>query len=169
MPTVDITGLNFFMPVISFLLVVLVVYAILLKIKILGEHKFFNLFVSFLMGVIFISFSSLELYLESVTPWFVTLFILVFFILLIAGFAGGGTDWIMNKWFGLAVVIILVIIFLVAGIRIFNPIFHPDLGIASGSGTSIIEQIKDFLWTGKVIGSLSLLIIAGLVAWFVTR
>ncbi len=78
----DISGLNFFMPVFSFLFVSLIVYLILFKTKILGEGKFLLLLVSFIMAIIFLSFSSLELYVQTIVPWFVVLLISVFLIIL---------------------------------------------------------------------------------------
>jgi len=170
MVTIDITGIEFFLPVFSFLLVFLIVYAILAKTKIIGDNKFVNVLVGFIVAVFFLSFSSLELYVRTITPWFVVLFMIVFFVLLIAGLSTKNLDWLMDKKvFGMIVIVVLIIIFLVAAIRVFNPVFHPDLGIASGEGTSMIEQITDFAGAGRIFGSLLLLVIAGLVAWFVTR
>ena len=170
MATIDISGINFFMPVFSFLFVTLVVYAILVGTKILGDNKFFNLFIAFIMGVIFMSFSSLDLYVRTIVPWFVVLFIVLFLILLLGGFAGGKTDWIMGKGIGIVFVMLLVIVFLIAAIRVFNPVFHPDFGITGGeNGPSMISQLTGFFGTSKVIGSILLIIIAAIVAWVVTK
>lgn len=164
---IDISGIFLFMPIFSFLFVFLIVYAILAKTKILGEG-FLNALVGFIMAIIFISFSSLELYVQTIIPWFIVLFVVVFLILLIAGLSTKDLDWIMGKKFGWAVVGLLVVIFLISAIRVFNPVFHPDLIITSGEGTSLIEQIS-YASDGRVFGTVLLLLIAGAVAWFVTR
>src|SRR3989344_5097807 len=170
MAVIDVSGISFFMPVFGFLLVTLVVYAVLAATKILGDHNFFNFFIALIMGVIFLSFSSLQLYVQTVVPWFVVLLFVVFLILLIGGFVGGKPDWIMNKGVGWVVVIILIIVFLIAAIRVFNPVFHPDLVITGGeNGPSMLSQLTDFFGTSRVIGSVLLLIIAAIVAWVVTK
>jgi len=74
---IDISGLYFFMPVFSFLFVFMIVWAVLAKTKLLGEAGFINFFVSFIMAIIFMSFSSLDLYVRTIIPWFVVLFIMV--------------------------------------------------------------------------------------------
>lgn len=165
---IDISGLNFFMPVFSFLFVTLVVYLILLKMKILGESKFVLLSISFIMAIVFMGFSSAELFIQTLIPWFLTLLVVVFLILLIAGFVSGKLDDIMSKGFAWTVVVVFVAIILLVAIKVFNPVFHPDLIIATGEGTSMAEQIKGQLGNG-ILGSILLIIVAGAVAFFVTR
>ena len=74
----------------------------------------------------------------------------------------------MTPAFAWVVVGILIIIFLVAAIRVFNPVFHPDLGITSGQGTSMLEQMKDYMG-GGFFGSLILIVVGALVAWVLTK
>ncbi len=163
---IDISGLNFFMPVFSFLFVFIVIYALLFKTKVLGESKFILSLISFIIAVIFMSFSSLDLYVQTIIPWFVVLAVVVFFVLMLGMFTS--KDWIPKSWLGWIVVGILVLIFLIAAIRVFNPVFHPDLGIASGEGTSLLEQLRGFM-TGGIVGSILLIAIAVLVAWIITK
>lgn len=167
MPTIDVSGLTFFMPVFSFLLVTFIVYAILLATKILGDNKLFLGLVSVILGVVFICFSSLELYVRTVTPWVAVLIVVVFFVLLVGGFAGGKVDWIAKTWFGILVIILVVIIFLIAAIKVFNPVLHPDLIITGGEdGPGIIVQLEDFFNGGRWLGSILILIVAVLVVWY---
>ncbi len=165
---IDISGLNFFMPVFSFLFVTLIVYLILLKTKILGESKFLLVLISFIMAIVFMSFSSLELYVQTIIPWFIVLFVVVLLVLLVAGLSTKSLDKIMTPAFAWVVVGVLIVIFLIAAVKVFNPVFHPDLIVASGEGTSLLEQIKGYL-DGGAVGSILLLVIAGVVAWVVTR
>jgi hypothetical protein len=138
---VDISGIFFFMPIISFLFIFLVVWSILVKTKILGESSWVNLFVGLIMATIFISFSSLDLYVRTIVPWFVVLFICVFLVLLLGGLATKDLSKFMGNWLGWVSIILLVIIFLVSAIKVFNPVFHQDLIITSGEGTSLMQQI----------------------------
>ena len=109
----DISGIYFFMPVFSFLFVFFIVYAILAKTKILGESGFVNVLVGFIMAIIFMSFSSLDLYVQTIVPWFIVLFVCVFLVLLVYGMSTGKLEGIQKGWFGIVVVLILVVIFLV--------------------------------------------------------
>ena len=166
----DISPIFFFMPVFSFFFVSVVVYAILVSTKVLGDSKGINLFISFLMAVIFLSFASLEKYLITILPWFVILIVMVFLILLIAGFVGGKADWIMKPSFGWVIVAVLIIIFLIAAIKVFNPVFDPDLIITSGDdGSSGFSNFWDYLFYSRWSGSILLIILAGIVSWVLTK
>ena len=165
---IDISGIFFFMPVISFLFVFLIVWSILTKSKILGDAPWINLFVGLIMATIFMSFSSLDLYVRTVIPWFVVLFICVFLVMLLTGLAAGDVSKFMGNWFGWVSIVILVIIFLVSAIKVFNPVFHPDLLITSGEGTSLIEQIR-YGADGTVFGTLLLMVIVALVSWVLIK
>lgn len=166
---IDISGIFLFMPIFSFLFVFFIVYALLVKTKVLGESNFVNLLISFIMAIIFMSFSSLDLYVQTIVPWFIVLIVCVFLILLLVGFSSGKLENVMSqKFFGWAMVIILLSIFLIAAIRVFNPVFHPDLIITSGEGTSLLEQLR-YASDGRIFGTVLLLIAAGAVSWILTR
>jgi len=164
----NISGLLFFMPVFSFLFVFLIVFALLAKTKIVGESKFVLVLISFIISIIFMSFSSAELYIRTILPWFVILMVVVFLILLIAMFSTKAWDKIFTPAFAWVIVGVLILIFLIAAIYVFNPVFHPDLGVTSGQGTSMIEQIREYM-DGGIAGSILLLVVAIIVAWIVTK
>src|SRR3990172_13038387 len=85
---VDLSLIQNYLPILSFLLVFTVVFAVLAKTKVLGESKFVNLFVSFIVATIFVSLTSAREYVLSITPWFAVFVIVSLFLLSIAGFAG---------------------------------------------------------------------------------
>lgn len=166
----DISNLFFFMPVFSFLFVFVVVYAILAKTKVLGDGRV-NIIVSFIMAIIFMNFSSLNLFVNTITPWFVVLLICLFFVLVLVGFSS--TDLLkkmVTPTFGWVVVIILIAIFLIAAIRVFNPVFHPSLILTSGGEGSpgVVWQIRNIL-DSQVVGSILLLVVGIAAAWFLTK
>jgi hypothetical protein len=165
---IEITGINYFMPLFSFFFVFIIVYAILAKTSILGESKFFNFLVSFIMAIIFMSFSSIELYVRNIIPWFVVLLIIVFLVLLIAAFSTKDIDKIMTNKFAWAVIAILIIIFFIVAVQVFNPVFHPDKIIASGNSNAG-SQIVDFFVNSKYTGSILLIVITAIVAWVISR
>jgi hypothetical protein len=75
---------------------------------------------------------------------------------------------VLGAGFSKVVIGILIIAFLIAAIKVFNPIFHPDLIITSGEGTSLVEQIR-YSSEGKVFGTLMLIIVSSAVAWVITK
>lgn len=171
MDAINITGLFFFMPIFSFFLVSTIVYAILIKTKILGDSQFVNLSISLIMGIIFMSFSSIDLYVQTIVPWFVLFLVIVFFVLVVAGFATKDLEKIMTTKFAWALIAILLVIFLIAAIRVFNPIFHQGLFLTSGTdgGTTMMSQIFNFLRTSSYAGSVLLILVTLVFAWLVTR
>jgi hypothetical protein len=167
---IDTSGLYFFMPIFSFLFVFVVVYAILAKTKILSGSNFIHALISFIMAIVFISFSSMELFVRTIIPWFVVLIVILFFVLLVAAFSTKAWDKIMTPEFAWAFIAILIIIFIIAAIKVFNPVLHASNNlISSGNGSGIINQIIDFFIGTRLGGGILLLIIAGVVAWIITK
>jgi hypothetical protein len=167
---IDISGLEFFMPIFSFLFVFLIVFILLGMTKVLGESKFLHALISFIMAIIFMSFSSLDLYVKTIVPWFVVLLVVVFLVLLIAGFSTKSLDKIMTPAFAWVVIGILILIFLIAAIKVFNPVLHADLGVTSGGGgESFLEQVRDFFKGSNIAGSLLLIIVAVVVSLVLTK
>ena len=114
---IDISGIFFFMPVFSFLFVFMIVWSILVKTKLLGDAPFVNLFISLIMAVIFMSFSSLDLYVRTIIPWFIALFVCVFLVLLLGGLATKDVTKLMTNNFGWVTIILLLMIFLISAIK----------------------------------------------------
>ena len=172
MAELNIAGLYFFMPVFSFLFVFLIVYAILLKTKLLGESKFVIALISFVIAIIFMSFStanfSTDQYVRTIVPWFAVLLVSVFLVLVLAGLSTKDLGKIMTNKFAWVVIAILIVIFVIAAIRVFNPVFNWEYGVSSGDRPQVISQIRD-LFNNAVGGSILLLIVAALVAWVITR
>ncbi|MBS3093903.1 hypothetical protein J4456_04970 [Candidatus Pacearchaeota archaeon] len=165
---IDISGIFVFMPIFSFLFVFLITYAALSGTKVLGENNLINVFIGMIMAVIFLSFASLDFYVRTIVPWFVVLFVCTFLILLLFGFSTNKLEWIRTKAFGFALLGILLLIFLIAAIRVFNPIFHPDLVLTTGENTSLMRQIFNPS-NDRAIGSILLIIAAAAVAYVITK
>jgi len=166
----DVSALYFFMPVFSFLFVFLIVYALLKMTQVLGDMAFVNILVSFIVAVVFMNFSSADIYVQTIIPWFAVLLVCVFLVLLVAGLSTKDLAGIMTNKFAWVVVIILIIIFLIAAIQVFNPVFHPDKVIASAEGgeMGVVQQIRD-IFSSNVGGTILLLVIVGVVAWIIAK
>lgn len=166
----DVSGLSYFMPVFSFLLVTVLVYALLLKTKILGESKFISLLVAFILAVIFISFSSVRRYVVNVTPWVVVLFIAIFFIVLIVGFSQNKIETFMKPGFAWVFIILLILIFLIAALKVFSGVLGPYLPGGSEVGADpFLLRLKHFFGSSKFLGALAVLVVAALTTWVLTK
>ena len=152
---VDISGLEFFMPIFGFLFVFVIVYALLDKTKILGESKFINLLISFVIAVIFATVSSVQDYVQLVTPWFVVLVIALFFVLIIVGLSQNKISDIIGKRFVWVFIVALILVFLISATKVFAPVWW---------------NVQDFITNeGRIVGGVLLLIIGALAAWVITR
>lgn len=159
---VDVSGLGYFAPILAFLVVVTVVFAVLNKTKLLGENLLGQLFVSFLVATIFVSAAGVREYVLTITPWFAVLVVSLFFILFVSGFVGKPIEG-MNKGIGIVAVLVLVIIFLVSGFVVFSDVIGPYL-----PGGSESERLGD-IYSSRVFGALLLLAIGGIVSWVLAR
>ena len=151
---IDISGFSYFMPIFGFLFVFVIVYALLAKTKILGDNKFINVLISFIISIIFSLMLPAQEYVEIVTPWFAILAISLFFILILIVLSQSKIESIMKPGFVWVFIIILILVFLFSAVKVFafwNPIF-------------------EFIDTrGRVFGGILLLVIAGFVAWVITK
>lgn len=164
--------IGYFMPIFSFLFVFVVVYAILVKSKILGESAFINSFVSFIFAIIFVSFSpSISIdYVQTIIPWVAILIICLFFVLVMVGFSQKDMDGFMKPGLAWVFIILLAIVFLVSAIVVFNPVLRPYLpGQPDTGGESFLLSVKYFIYSEKILGALLLVIVAAVTSWILTK
>lgn len=158
MATLNLSGLSFFMPLFSFLFVFLIVYSVMAKTKLLGEEKFTNIFVSFIVSIIFAIMVPSADYVAKVTPWFVILLVSLFLIMMLVSFTPVKLDSFMKPWFVWVFVVTLLIIFVVSAARVFPVTFDESWG-----------TITKFVTTqSKFAGALILLAVAALVSYLIT-
>ena len=164
---VEVAGISYFAPLLAFLIVFIIVFALLNKTKILGEEKFIQLFVSFLIATIFVSAAGVRDYVLTITPWFAVLAISLFFVLFIMGFVGKQADF-MQKGVGITAIIVLVIIFLVSGFIVFSGAILPYL-TGGGDNPLINYFIGQGVYSSRGFGALLLLVISAVVSWVLVR
>lgn len=166
---VDLSATTYFLPLLSFLLVFLISFVVLVKTDIV-ENKWVQLFVSFLLATLFISVGGARQYVENVTPWFVVLIVSLFFMLLLVGFVGKPLEK-FPKGIGITFVVLLFILFIVSGLAVFSssivPYLPGNLGYEGGNPSAI--QFFDWLYTPKVAGAVLLIIISALVSWVLVK
>lgn len=154
-------SLAYFTPILAFLLIITLVYALLAKTKILGENASLNFLISFVIAMVFMIAPAARTYTLKTTPWIAVFLVSLFFFVLIISFAGN-TGILKSKWLSIALVLALIAIFVVSGINVFGSLINNYLGIVGLS----LGGIKATILQPSVLGILALLIISALLFWF---
>jgi len=144
-------GLNFLMPIFSFLFVFIVVYAVLAKTKVLGENKPVHLFISLLLAIFFIVNLDMRDYLKFSAAWMAVFIVCLFLVIVLITFTHGKVETIMVPWFAWTILVVLILFFIISSTYFFSWTFNWDA----------IQNWFDTDWFGFVL----LLIIAGLISW----
>lgn len=157
MVTADISSINYFLPIFSFLLVFVVVYAVLKKTKILGDNNGVSLFISLILATFFIVNTKMVEFVEFSSSWFVVFLICLLFIMMFLGFMGKDSLKLIAENKGVAWVAfgLLIIAFIVSGSRIFQWIIEWDK----------IQAWFKTEWFGMIL----LIVIAGVVAFVLNK
>ncbi len=148
------SAIGYFMPIFSFLLVFIVIHAILVKTKILGDSPAVMLFISFILSSFFIVEANLVEFVQFGSAWFGVVVIGLFFLIVILAFIPGidlAKFFGKNNWFAWILLGLLVAFFVISSAYIFNWVLN----------WGIIRSWFDTDWFGMVL----LLAIAGVVSW----
>jgi hypothetical protein len=168
MATADVSAFVYFGPIFAFLLVFLVIFMVLKKSK-MFENPFMELFFSFVVATIFVTAGSIRQLVLNVVPWFAVLIFALFLLMALFGFMGKAD--LMTKPVGITFAVILMLIFVIAGIKVFSAALTPYLpGSSFGDGGDpTVLGFFDWLYSPRVAGAILLLAVAGLVSWVITR
>src|SRR3989344_1783720 len=107
----DLSWLTYFLPIVAFLIVFLAIYIVLKKTDFI-DNQFLILLFAFLVSSVFVSAAGAVGFVTNVLPWFGILAISLVFILALTGFVGKDAEF-MHKGIGIAVVVILGLVFLI--------------------------------------------------------
>lgn len=155
----DLSGLDYLLPIWSFLLVFIISFAVLVSTKIVGENKFWLVFVAFVLATLFITAASARDYVESTAPWAIVVLMVAFFILLVTGFIGEPVEALKGR-VGVGLVVVLLLVFLFAALRMFGDSLSPS---------TTRDPLLLWLYSGPVAGIVILLAVCGLVGWVLTK
>lgn len=151
----DLSLIQNYLPVLAFLLVVTVVFAVLAKTKVIGESKWLNLFLSFIVATMFVSVTSAQQYLLNMTPWFAVFIVSMTFLLLVIGFSGKVPEG-LQKGIGVLLVIGILILFLISGFYTF-------------SSDSFVVNFREWITTPRIWGSVVIIVVAAIASAILTR
>jgi len=152
---VDLSTFEYYLPILVFLLVFVVVFAVLALTKVLGDSKFVQLLIAFLVAIIFVSAAGARKYVLTITPWFAVLLVALTFILVAIGLFGKAPEF-LTKGVGIVFVIGLLLVFLISAYFVF-------------SSSPFWESIKGWVTTPKILGAIVLLAISALVSWILVK
>lgn len=153
----SIAGISYFLPILSFLLVFVLVYALLKKTEVLGDNDGINLLISFILAVFFIVEASLVDFINFSTAWAVVFIVCVFLILLLIGFVGKDALGTITGNKGVAWVLLagIIIFFIISSAYTFNWAVN-------------WQQVTDWAYTDW-FGMVLLLVVAGVVSWVIAH
>jgi hypothetical protein len=167
----DASSISYIMPVLAFILVFIVTFALLAKTKILGSNSFFHMLISFIVAIIFVIAPTMQKFAMISTPWIAVLIVMISIILMLLTFVRGNVDDLVKSP-AAAVVIILVIliVFVLSAVNVFGPVISPYLpGGSQANLTSQEAASAHFFTNPAVIGAVILLIIAAIATWILTK
>jgi hypothetical protein len=170
MAQMDISAFEYFLPLLSFLVVFVVCLFSIKKFKLI-ENTFAEVFVSFAISIIFVSAAGPRTFILTIIPWFAVALIGLFLILALGGFIG--TKDFPTKKVGITFMIVLAVIFVVSAIYLFFGNIAPYLpgftNLAGNPGNPVFLRFFNWLYSAKVIGALLLLGVGILVSWIVVK
>lgn len=163
----DISGIEFLLPILSFLIVLIICYAALRASKLI-EDKWISAFVSIFIATIFVSAVGARTYVLSIIPAFAVVFVCLFLVLLMTGFIGKMEDF--QKGVGKVFAIVLIVIFAVIAIIVFFNYISPYFpGSHVDGGNSEVLRFTDWLYSPKVAGAILLIGLGALVSWMLVK
>ena len=145
------------MPVISFLFIFILIYALLVKTKVLGENNMISLFLSLIIASFFIVNVNLVEFTKMNISWFVVFIVCLFMILLMLSFVGKEASefFVKNTKVAGVLVALVIIMFIVSSSYAFNWAINFDSA----------QSLFDKEWFGMVL----LIIVAGIVSFVLTK
>lgn len=153
--------LEFFLPIFSFLFIFVIMYAVLDKFKLMGENKTVKFIASLSIALLFLCSQETLNFVNFITPWFVILVIMAFFILSLFMFMGvkeKEMEATINNPTVYWTVLVIIIILLIAAIgTVFSDFFAGEGGDITDPTKASITQI---LVHPRVLGALFLLVIS---------
>ncbi len=176
--TLNVTLLKYFMPIFLFLFLFALVFALFKKTELLGDSPFPIMVISFIIAIVFVVTPAAVKFTNAITPWMVVFIISLLFIFLIlswldlwkvgsGGFVGavGG-----NTWLAWLIIVVILAIFIFAGISAFGPLLSPYDAAAGADGevSDVIGAgVKNVLFHPAILGLALLFIIAAVTAWVI--
>ncbi|MBU0957326.1 MAG: hypothetical protein KKF56_00800 [Nanoarchaeota archaeon] len=180
---VELTALEFLAPISMFVLIFVVVYAILVKTKVLGENNAINATVGVILALIFSIVTDTRDFAQDVIPWFAVLLVILFLFMLLFGLATGKVE--LKSWFVWVFVGIFALIIVVSAFSAFAGNIVPYVSGDDNCHVSYnghytdycddsdldptILKLRDWLFEDDIAGAILLIIITTIVIAIVVK
>ena len=158
----DISLLQFFMPIFSFLLIFALVYAVMDKFSLLGGGKAVKVTVAFTIAIIFLFSTKALSFVMELLPWFVILIVLIFVTLAALMFLGLKEESVAATVKKPALYWVVLVFIIIALLITIGKVFG-SLGGDGGTteeGQESSPSLLQTLFNAKVLGAVVLLIIS---------
>ncbi len=178
-PTLDLSVLEYFSPILTFILVWVFVFGIFQFSKVFGENRVLHGIIAFVIGIIFMFSADVTTIVMFITPWFTVFFIFAMFVLIFFKIFGATDSQIHNvishhgglRW---TMIIICIVLLLVGGSMAFGQKWlgytqdntmdglpaNQNTGVDSSATTDYNANAAAVFFNPKVLGMLLILIIA---------
>jgi len=156
------TGLEIFLPVISFLVVMIIVAVVLISLKF---NKAISVILAFLIAILFVSFVGTRNFISNIVPGFAVILVCLFLVIVMLGFAGSKMGFGAIPM-GIIFVIIFFLFMIGAAFFTFYDNIHAYLpGNTDVGSNPSAEAFTNWFYTARIAGAVLFIIIAALVAW----
>ena len=160
---VDLPFITYFAPILAFLIVFILVYAVLHKTKVVGENKWIASFLALVVAALFVAFAGTRDYIITIMPWIAALIVCLVVLLIVMNFAGAPK--FMMTGAGIVFSIAVLVIFIVSAFFLFS---HTLVQFVP-SGATDTGKILNYFFNTRIAGALLLLIIGGIVSWVLIK
>jgi len=188
MATVIETGLvSFFSPLLVFLFVYAIVFAILEKTKLLGDKMSINAVVAFVFGLMFIMVRQAREVLTTSIPWILLIFALLVLIFMIFMFAGVSEEEMVKPFLASGpmawvIGIAIALIFVVALGQVFGDqvrsiyiggaganVTEAATAVTSSGSLGLAQEIGKIIFHPNILALILILVISALAVKFISQ
>ena len=169
MAALEFSLISFLMPFFVFLIILVVIYAILMKTNLFGEKATtLNLIAAVSIAAVATFAGSIITPLTTIIPWIVFIGIILLFLFAILGFFGAKEEEIWGTIGGKSTIVVIIIIIVFIGlVMLFEPEVSPfgtledsQQADKSAGEENVQSEVVKTLTHPRVLGALFILIVA---------
>lgn len=162
---VDVSTFQYFLPILSFLFVLIISYFVINKSKLI-ENKFFEAILAIVIAVVFVVAMGPRTYILTIVPGFAVLIVGLFLFMALTGFLG--KDVFPTKVIAWTFLIILGLIFVISALFVFSNYYNNYLPGNVG-GDSGISTFLHWLYSPRVAGALLVVGVGAVAVWILVK
>lgn len=163
---VDVSFITYFAPIIAFLIVFVVVYAVLHKTGIVGGNAWVAAVLSLCVAALFVAFAGTRDYILTVVPWIAALIVCLVILMVIMSFAGAPKFLLTGA--GIVFSLAVLVVFVVSAFFLFS---HTLLGYLPNAtqGATDTSKILNWFFSTRIAGAILLVIVGGIVSYVLIK